>query len=78
MSGPNLENRSHGVLHVHLQGEERDSPVTEHKLSAGRLHITLRARVRKEFDLAQSESMREKSILRGRMKISRVKHQQQQ
>lgn len=47
-------------------------------LSAGRSHITLKARVRKEFDLAQSEGMREKSNLRGRMKISRVKQQQQQ
>jgi hypothetical protein len=57
--------------------EEHDSPVTEHILSAGHLHIKLRARVRKEFDLAQLEGMREKSILRGRMKISRVKQQQQ-
>jgi hypothetical protein len=63
---------------VHLQVEEHDSPVTEHVLSAGRLHITLRARVRKEFDFVQSEGMREKSILRGRMKISRVKQQHQQ
>ena len=45
-------------------------------LSAGHLRITLRARVRKEFDFAQSEGMSEKSILRGRMKISRVKQQQ--
>jgi hypothetical protein len=78
MSGAGLENRSLGVLHVHLQVEEHDSPVTEHLLSSGRLHITLRARVRKEFDFAKSEGMREKSNLRGRMKISRVKQQQQQ
>jgi type II secretory pathway component PulJ len=78
MSGRGLENRSLGVLHVHLQEEEHDSPVTEHILTSGRLHITLRARVRKEFDFAQSEGMREKSNLRGRMKISRVKQQQQQ
>jgi len=49
MSGPSLENRSRGVLHVHLQVEEHDSPVTEHILNAGRLHLTLRARVRRSL-----------------------------
>ena len=66
------------MLHVHRKVEEHDNPVTEHILSAGRLHIKLRARVRKEFDFAQSEGRRVKSILRGRMKISRVKQQHHQ
>lgn len=47
--GPSLENRSRGVLHVHLQVEEYDSPVTEHTLNAGRLHLTVRARVRRSL-----------------------------
>jgi len=40
---------SQGVLHVHLQLEEHDSPVTQHTLNAGRLHLTLRARVRRSL-----------------------------
>lgn len=76
MSGPSLEKTSHGVLRVRLQDEEHDSPVTEDISSAGRSHITLKAHVRKEYDFAQSEGMRDKLILRGRMKISRVKQQQ--
>jgi hypothetical protein len=77
MSGPSLEKTSHGVLRVRLQDEEHDSPVTEDILSAGRSHITLKAHVRKEHDFAQSEGIRDKLILRGGMKISRVKQQQQ-